>query len=864
MRIRDYKKQLITIAIFLLCLLAVWLYPLKAVNVTIQMNFSGVKDGASVVWMASQENVTETVSTATVYSQQAQFRLDPVYYNFDFIQLQVIDSVDNNEVPVLETVRAYSGEYNISIDKIIAECSINAPFHSSGDGNYGLQFSQEVAKQLKNAFHQNMDIRWTFTAIVAVVFALVLLFMSKQRHKLWNQVLRYGLIVICGIVVIFILFNTDFYRKSTQSMVPLATALENNVQGEATKNTNLRGVSLNTPVSQSFRTSYNQLQLVQLFFQVPAIEEGEELSGEVGVRLLDEHSNVVASNVFTLSDIQETGYVDLQVRDSASQAGSIYTLEVVSVSEEFPEEFQLLIQDCSEVDGQQLIVQGETVSNVAMRCDVGYANISPVPQIRIAVLIFLVLLLVFVACYGKLHIKPSVASLVIYGAMFIYAVYQVWFYMTYVGNTPDESAHVSYIAYLAQTGRIIPDFSQMQMMNIVGNTGSFIEGSVNQLGHPPLYYLVMLLCHPIDVLADNSFLIHFNKLRWFSAGFGLLALALTFYLGYTRITKKRPALHLLYCAIITSVPMFLYNISGVNNDTFALLGCVVFFWGVLRICEEKKNFGSYLLIAVGLFVAVLSKVTAGMLIGLTAIIFVVWYCVHHKSIRLIFCKEFMVTLPVYLAAAVYFVVVYMRFHTLQPDLSSINPEYYQISGFFVDFEDRTVMSVFDYFIYYWENFFNTWTAVASHTSLYKLVHWTTYSRIFTLAIPFVPILLFFVNKSRKYVVLLIGSFVSLVVVAWMQFQRAFETYFYISGYAGAYQTRYYLCVLPILAFAAVYLLQILAERKEEPKANLVERHSGMIILSPARVAVIVSIAASTILCYSGFVYFLFNYSHFNL
>ena len=68
--------------------------------------------------------------------------------------------------------------------------------------------------------------------------------------------------------------------------------------------------------------------------------------------------------------------------------------------------------------------------------------------------------------------------------------------------------------------------------------------------------------------------------------------------------------------------------------------------------------------------------------------------------------------------------------------------------------------------------------------------------------------------------MLIGFYVSLAAVVWMQFQRAFETYFYVAGYTGAYQTRYYLCVLPVLAFIAVYLLQILTEGKERPPTTL--------------------------------------------
>ena len=92
--------------------------------------------------------------------------------------------------------------------------------------------------------------------------------------------------------------------------------------------------------------------------------------------------------------------------------------------------------------------------------------------------------------------------------------------MMYVGNTPDEAAHVSYIAYLMQTGKIIPDFSQMQMLSISGSTAAFVDGTVNQLGHPPLYYLVMTLCKPIEIIGENSFLIHFTRLRLFSAAFG--------------------------------------------------------------------------------------------------------------------------------------------------------------------------------------------------------------------------------------------------------------------------------------------------------------------------------------------------------
>lgn len=862
-KLRNYKRQLIATVIFVVCVAFSWLYPLKAVNVTLQMEFSGAEDGALAELLVDQGSGQELLAAETVFSQEVKFRFDPLYYDFQEIEIKLSNT---DQVPTLEKVIAYSGEYDVSQDALIYESSVSSPMQPQEQGNFYLQLDSQTTDQLYKAIHQNYAIRWVLTGVYLIAFALVILYMSKQRQKDWNKLLRYALLIFCGIVFVYVLFNSDFNRDAALNPVQLTATAETTDDTDDLQDSvpQTQEIPLDQPVRQSFIASFDNIQNLKIYFQTSSIvlndEEWERITGVIGIRLLDENSQIISSDVFSAQEIQTTGSAELKVRDSQTRLEERYTIEVVLLSGQIPEDMQLLAESGQRKDGQTLTAGEDTKTDTVLRCEVNYAGSSRIPQIRTLVLIGLFVLLIFTVAYRKLHIKPEMAALVIYLGMFAYSVAQVMFYMMYVGNTPDEAAHISYIAYLMQTGKVIPDFSQMQMMSISGSTAAFVDGTVNQLGHPPLYYFVMTLCKPIEIVGENSFLIHFTRLRLFSAAFGLLALAMAFYIGYTRISKKQPALHLLYSAIITSVPMFLYNLCGVNNDTFALLGCVLFFLGILRVCEEKRNYGTYLLIAGGLVIAVLSKVTAGMLIGLTAIIYVIWYCVKHKSVKLICCKEFLVSLPVYLIAVAYFVIIYLKFHTLQPDLSSINPEYYQSSSFFVNFEDRTIMSMFNYSLLYWENFFDTWTAIASHTSLYKLGHWTSYDRIFTLLIFFVPILLFFVKKTRKYVVMLIGFYVSLAVVVWMQFQRAFETYFYVAGYTGAYQTRYYLCVLPILAFIAVYLLQILVQRKEKPEAELKRvRREGMIVLSPSKVAVIISIVASICLLYSGFVYFLFNY-----
>ena len=95
--------------------------------------------------------------------------------------------------------------------------------------------------------------------------------------------------------------------------------------------------------------------------------------------------------------------------------------------------------------------------------------------------------------------------------------------MVYVGHTPDEMRHISYIAYLEETGKIIPDFSHMEFMTDT-NPASFVPGSINQLGHPPLVLSCdETVCAPIDNLGNGEYYIHTLRLRVFSAFFGLLA-----------------------------------------------------------------------------------------------------------------------------------------------------------------------------------------------------------------------------------------------------------------------------------------------------------------------------------------------------
>ena len=240
-------------------------------------------------------------------------------------------------------------------------------------------------------------------------------------------------------------------------------------------------------------------------------------------------------------------------------------------------------------------------------------------------------------------------------------------------------------------------------------------------------------------------------------------------------------------------------------------------------------------------------------------IFIVWHCIKEKSIRLLACRQFVSTLPVYLITICYFLIVYSQVHSFQPSLANMDMEYYQSTAFYVMFEDRTVMNFKDYFFHYWQEFFRTWTGIASHISLLKQGNWLSYDRFFAILVAFMPAFCLFVNKNKEYVKMFISFYISLICVVLLQFRNAYNGFYFVSGYPGAFQSRYYLCVLPIMAFISVWLIEYVYLRFREKIIML--NDNGKTENMITRIVMIISVIISAFLFYSGFIYFLLNYSN---
>jgi hypothetical protein len=448
----------------------------------------------------------------------------------------------------------------------------------------------------------------------------------------------------------------------------------------------------------------------------------------------------------------------------------------------------------------------------------------------------------------------------------IYAVYQISYYHEYVGRTPDETAHISYLAYLEDENHIfVPDYNKIKVGVMESREKLYIreDATYNYLGHPPLYYEILHLAKVVKSEGNGYYLVKDRRLLYINIVIGMLGLITAFYIGYSRL-KKEPIYHLLYASILTSIPMLLYGFSGVNNDNLTLLTVNIFFLGMLRFSENKHNFFTYLLIAFGINLTMWTKVTAGIAVVITGVTYLVYTILKRKNLKVILCKEFIFTIPLYLITFVYFILVYHKFGTFQPALQSMDiPDFYS-SVFYIPFDQRRIMNFSEYIMYYFPKVFSTWTSIESHVSLTKVNSWLSFERIGSMLVLILPTIYLFVKntKQNKNSSNLLKIFYgSVVITLILQFKTSIDR-FYLDGYPGTHQTRYYLCFIAMLGFICVKLLMDIKERfnKKDNFQEISEANAGGKLVSTG--VYYFCVLFSVLLLYGNFIYFLYYFKDY--
>ena len=105
---------------------------------------------------------------------------------------------------------------------------------------------------------------------------------------------------------------------------------------------------------------------------------------------------------------------------------------------------------------------------------------------------------------------------------------------------------------------------------------------------------------------------------------------------------------------------------------------------------------------------------------------------------------------------------------------------------------------------------------------------------------------------------LLSLYVTFVFVALLQYNSAYNAFMFKSGYLGGFGSRYYLCILGILSYSIVYILQSLYNKKKTDEIMDLEcLEESKSIFYPYRSFVnSICIVLSVLLLYSSFIYYL--------
>ncbi|MBR3334647.1 MAG: hypothetical protein IKG23_10185 [Clostridia bacterium] len=431
-------------------------------------------------------------------------------------------------------------------------------------------------------------------------------------------------------------------------------------------------------------------------------------------------------------------------------------------------------------------------------------------------------------------VKPKTRRVLfcIYGAALLYFVLKLLYYAFFIGGTPDEGSHIGYLIELTRNPALIPDFASLPMYRTAEQAGGQmlfvpVEGSVNYLGHPSLYYLFMTLADAVTLRADGTALVDVRRLRAVNILLAFVAVVLAFRIGYRKLKGHSPLVHLLYAAAVAALPMLGYVSSGVSNDNLAFPAFAVFFTGVIRYDEDKPDFRTYALIGTGFLLGSFSKLTAAMIMLIMLITILAMSIIRNKSLKLIANRYFLMTLPCYLLFLAYEIVIYRRYGAFQPSLEALAPEFYRTTVFYVAPENRVPMTFFMYLIRFAGGIGHSWSSVysdpdsaitvAMHNGVAGIVYWIPVAAAVIAAVRQM------IRKKADWftipaVLAFFGTLAYHLRSGWSGFLK--------SGYPGGAQARYYLFL--ILPFALIFALNLPREKAERKKTFL--RSAAVILL----------------------------------
>ncbi|MBT1173517.1 hypothetical protein JS528_09230 [Bifidobacterium sp. MA2] len=862
-------RLIATTIVFLLFAFAVGIGRFPAINVQYAARFGDSVSPADQVSFVFDDNPG--------YSKSATQRAFPINgnaaINVDSLNMDsrslVISAPETAKLSRLEASVVADGKtlYGVSV---IPGASIERTSDSNHGGNVRFSVSAEQLTDLQRKLAFTSEIKLAILAALLVLYAITICRMGILRH-LDRRYFALGTVVM--LLIGGFLANVWLVKKPIIYHYSYSFTQPVNIDDDSTYE-----------FSQPFVAQQDELRSIRMplsfTLSIDPADTGNPNYDKVYVNS-HEYRNRYAIEVMDSSDGSSlySGLLtpDLLVRDSDGMpttkaeiplrydhaAGrtfvvSIHKLDRHPATVQFQgaalEQTTESLPMGSTPDSMELSVKSSqpfTYLNIA----IGYRGYPYRTVITVIVLGLLALLLCNLLAGRRLGRMVTTAMCAVnYLVLSAYAFFQFGVYTRYLQGFPDEEAHLSYIAYLKQHGGLIPDFADMQVYaRTSANSLDLTQPTeFNRLGHPPLFYQIERVFGGMTISGGTA---TFDVVRMEFVSFliGFIGIALVFYLGFTRI-RKIPALHLLFGLMVISPPNLLFTMSGVSNDSMTLFAVSVFVFGMVRFFERRYDLLTYGVIACGVTLSFLSKLTAAMVVGLISLGVVIYTLFVERDRKPFMRASFLGTLPIYLVPIGYFGYMMARFHTLQPSFQKFDFSGYVKSNFYVDAEHRLSYNVWEYVNYYVRHFLDTWQALAGtigvpkpEAPLYAL------DRMAVMAVLVVPLAVFLMSRSRHrdYFIIVETAMLATAVYQWYS---AFNG-FYRNGYPGAFSSRYYLCATSLFALAIVWMICRRFSAKTDDSLLTTPSHTNRPATVPlSELGMALCLIAIVLLTFDGFIY----------
>lgn len=545
--------------------------------------------------------------------------------------------------------------------------------------------------------------------------------------------------------------------------------------------------------------------------------------------IIDEETGDVVERIITPGNKLENNKIFYVYPKEKLKAGHKYAI-TLTCEEDLPDPVSVWYSEKDTYkDGEMYI------NDKKMAGDASMTLITVGPDLRNVIYISLGILFLIMLMAVLFHEASATCRIIIIyaGVLGLFLLRMVYFQETGTANAYDEVAHVSYLAYLEEEKTIIPEFENMKLLvpyetelNEKHVTYSAISKSdhvfdakwsedICYLGHPPLYYWILSAFHPVSIEKDHVF-VDMDILRLVNIVIAVLSLLLIFYIGFTRI-KKYPVLHLLYGMFCVSIPMLGVMSMGVNNDNLTILTVAIFFLGGLRFVENKRGFLTYLLLAFGMCTTLMVKMTAGVIVCVTAVLYILYHCITQKSVKAIFNLPMLASLPIYAAAGVYYVYLLMTYKSVQPSLVNLVTEeaFHRYGTIYIEPAARTLKSFWEFVQYFLHMFLGQWVNGVYSVKNANYLHPQMLVMSLMWLIPVIAVIR--IRKGGDMGKFLGFFHMAILLTLVMQFIRGFNDYQFVSGHAGT-QSRYYLCITLVFAFTLVKWLEKQMDQPTTPFA----------------------------------------------